>query len=210
MKRKDKVLRPGGIFYVYEHWRSDTDVCFWVGKGHGRRAYRFKRNPHYNKIIKKLARLGMCVEVRLVANGLDEPTSFSIERERIAFWRSAGVALANYTDGGEGSSGRLHSEETRLRFSETRKGRKLSPEHRANISAGLLRNNGFKGKAHSEATRAKIAENNRLRGTFPSFKGHSHSEEAKARIKAALTGITRSPETRAKISATKRAANADQ
>jgi hypothetical protein len=27
-------------FYVYEHWRPDKDVCFYVGKGHGRRAYK--------------------------------------------------------------------------------------------------------------------------------------------------------------------------
>jgi len=25
---------PNG-FYVYEHWRSDTGACFYVGKGRG-------------------------------------------------------------------------------------------------------------------------------------------------------------------------------
>ena len=26
------------IFYVYEHWRPDKNVCFYVGKGKGKRA----------------------------------------------------------------------------------------------------------------------------------------------------------------------------
>ena len=25
-------------YYVYEHWRPDKDVCFYVGKGKGGRA----------------------------------------------------------------------------------------------------------------------------------------------------------------------------
>jgi hypothetical protein len=65
------------IFYVYEHWRPDKDVCFYVGKGKDGRANVFSRkNAHYNSIVAKLARLGMCVEVRLVAD------------ERIVPWKS--------------------------------------------------------------------------------------------------------------------------
>lgn len=29
------------IFYVYEHWRPDKDVCFYVGKGSKGRARTF-------------------------------------------------------------------------------------------------------------------------------------------------------------------------
>ena len=32
-----------GKFYVYEHWRPDRGECFYVGKGHGRRAYDMRR-----------------------------------------------------------------------------------------------------------------------------------------------------------------------
>jgi hypothetical protein len=49
--------------------------------------------------------MGMAVEVRMVATGLDEETAFDIEKQRIAFWREAGVDLANRTNGGEGTSG---------------------------------------------------------------------------------------------------------
>ena len=32
-------------FYVYEHWRRDTRVCFYVGKGSGPRAYVMRAKP---------------------------------------------------------------------------------------------------------------------------------------------------------------------
>jgi hypothetical protein len=86
------------IFYVYEHWRPDKDICFYVGKGRGKRAYNFaQRSVHHKRIVNKLSRLGMCVEVRLVASGLQESVAFAIERQRIAFWRSVGVAIINKT-----------------------------------------------------------------------------------------------------------------
>ena len=27
-----KTIQTGPVFYVYEHWRPDLDVCFYVGK----------------------------------------------------------------------------------------------------------------------------------------------------------------------------------
>jgi hypothetical protein len=94
------------MFYVYEHWRPDRDECFYVGKGMGGRANKMRdRNLHHRAIVKKLSALGMAVEVRMVATGLDEETAFEIEVERIAFWRAAGIDLANKTNGGDGVSG---------------------------------------------------------------------------------------------------------
>ena len=94
------------VFYVYEHWRPDRDECFYVGKGKGGRAYKMRdRNLHHRAIVKKLSDLGMMVEVRMVASGIAESEAFRIEQERIAFWRAAGIDLANKTNGGEGTSG---------------------------------------------------------------------------------------------------------
>jgi hypothetical protein len=121
-----------GLFYIYEHWRPDTDACFYVGKGSGRRANVMdSRNRYHNNVQKKLACLGMCVEVRLFAEGLAEEEAFDLEIERIAFWRGMGVPLANLTDGGEGGSN--PSESTRALMRKAKLGAKLTAEHKAKI-----------------------------------------------------------------------------
>ena len=56
-------------YYVYEHWRLDTDTCFYVGKGSGNRAYKtVGRNCHWKNIVAKLERTGFAYEVRIVAS----------------------------------------------------------------------------------------------------------------------------------------------
>jgi hypothetical protein len=125
-------------FYIYEHWRPDTGVCFYVGKGQGRRAYYFhrKRNTHYMGIAKKLSELGLCIDVRMIATGLSEDSAYALEKERIAFWIGAGVKLANQSPGGRGGmSGVPRSPESREKQSQTNTGRKLSDEHRAALVA---------------------------------------------------------------------------
>ena len=93
-------------FYVYEHWRTDRDECFYVGKGRGSRAYKMNcRNRHHKAIQAKVIREGCAIEVRIVSSGLTENEAFSLEIERIAFWRSKNIDLANLTNGGEGPSG---------------------------------------------------------------------------------------------------------
>ena len=107
-------------FYVYEHWRRDTRVCFYVGKGSGPRAYVMRaRNPHHTAIQIKL---GGSVEVRFVARDLTHEDACKLEMERIAHWRALGVALANYSAGGEGGNFNPIPE-VRRRISETSKGR---------------------------------------------------------------------------------------
>jgi hypothetical protein len=172
------------IFYVYEHWRPDTNSCFWVGKGYGDRAYRLKRNFHHGNVVKKLEALGMAVEVRLVQSGLEENAALAFEVERIAFWRAAGVVLANYTDGGEGVCGLKHSEESRAKIREKRARQKV---------------------VHSSATIKKIgdAQRGRRRGPNPEHSarltGRKHSAETRAKMSASRVGRVFSPGEIAKI-----------
>lgn len=94
------------IFYVYEHIRPDTGLCFYVGKGCRGRANNMQwRNRHHKNIQAKLASLGMCVEVRMVADCLTEDEAFTIEIDHIAWWRAKSVKLANVSSGGDGASG---------------------------------------------------------------------------------------------------------
>ena len=64
----------------------------------------------------------------MVATGLTEEEAFSIEIERIRFWREAGADLANATDGGEGVSGLKMSEASREKMRLKKLGKRHSPE----------------------------------------------------------------------------------
>ena len=187
------------IFYVYEHWRLDRDECFYVGKGKGNRAYMMRdRNTHHRAIMDKLSREGSGMEVRMVATGLTEGAAFALEVERIAFWREAGVDIANHTNGGDGVSGlkmsdaskakmsaakkgrpgvvtmlgRKHSDATKAKMSAAKKGVKKSPEHAARVG---LRHEG-KTVSHTQETRDKMSL---------SRTGMKMSDEAKKNMKAA-------------------------
>lgn len=184
-------------FYVYEHWRPDTDTCFWVGKGTGYRSRRFKRNRHYNLVAANLARKGMCVEVRLVAEALSEEDAFKIEAERIAFWRSAGIKLTNRTMGGDGNWGLSVSVATREKLRRANLGKKHSEETRALMSRSRT-GKGYGGRPagfnHFPETIEKISKGN---------SGKVRSAEAKERLRAANIGKKHSLETRSKMSAAK-------
>jgi hypothetical protein len=193
-------------FYVYEHWRPDKDVCFYVGKGRGNRAYNFRRRLLYNRVVRKLAVIGMCVEVRMVASGLSEQDAFAIECHRIAFWRSVGSDLTNVTDGGEGRSGSSPSVETRAKISASHTGRKntvetiekmkLSAKKRAESTVRIENLVARNKRGPSQETRDKI----RLTLT-----GRTIPAEVAKKISASLKGRTRSAEHSARISAALRA-----
>lgn len=164
-------------FYVYEHWRLDRDECFYVGKGKGRRAYtRSGRNTHWYNIVNKLERIGSGYEVRLVATALTESDAFVLETERISFWKDK-VDLCNKTDGGDGVSGLVMSDESRKKMSEKAKGR-------PGVKSML-------GRKHSEETRIKMRT--AKLGKIPNNAGkkYSHkplSEEHKKALSLAKKG----------------------
>lgn len=174
-------MSKNNIFYVYEHWRLDRDECFYVGKGHGNRAYKLAgRNLHHRGIVAKLRRIGSAVEIKIVAAGLSEEEAFNLEKTRIQFWRDI-VDLVNITDGGEGVSG--------PKISASRKGKKHSLESIAKMSAAK------KGKARDQKTKEKLSialkGNKNALGTEP-------SQETRTKLAIAATGKKQSEETKAK------------
>jgi hypothetical protein len=192
-------------FYVYEHWRPDRGECFYVGKGRGRRANIMKRrNKHHRAIQEKLARLGMCVEVKIVGHGLSEDEAFELEKKRIAFWRSENCDLANMTDGGEGTTGHkpVMTSEWRAKLSAAKKGKsnyKLvmaaaaakrgkphTPEHRAAISAAAKER--FKDPAVREKFRLcsadKIVSEESRKKMSEAAKARCQREKARALVAA--------------------------
>ena len=181
-------------YYVYEHWRPDKDEPFYVGKGHGSRATRMSRpNKHHQNIQAKLARLGMCVEVRMVASGLIETEAFRIECERIAFWLTQGLRLANRTAGGEGTSN--PPAHVRRKMSEAAKGNKRalgvkrSAAECAAIAERMKGNKIWEGREFTDEHRTNLSK--ALKGR----PGRIWTEDEKARVGAASRGKKRSAET---------------
>jgi hypothetical protein len=115
-------MNDENIFYVYEHWRPDTGVCFYVGKGRDRRAWDMKndRNARHTSVVSKLISMGLAADVRVIVKDISSETACSLERDRIAFH---GVeTLTNMNRGGGGVI--RHSPEAISKISATSKGRK--------------------------------------------------------------------------------------
>ena len=196
------------MFYVYEHWRPDTNICFYVGKGSGSRAWSMRgRNKHHKSIVKYLGRMGLVVDVRIVVSDLLEEAAFAVERDRIAFYGLG--ELVNQTLGGEGFVGGRHTEQSRKKISEASKAWAARNRHQMRERA-LGPKNPFWGKKHTEKSKEvlsaklkgrpcpsrapitdeqkkKISDTLKRKGIRPpSRKGTSPSAEVRAKQSASL------------------------
>ncbi len=114
-------------FYIYILFRPWNFQPCYVGKGSGDRwmTHNWSRekhpNPHLANIYKKAKGPLPCV---ILHEGLIEELAFEYERALVAaIGRVAnGGPLANQTDGGEGLSGMIFSEEHKRGISQSKKG----------------------------------------------------------------------------------------
>lgn len=167
-------------FYTYVHCRPDG-TPFYIGKGHGKRAYEFKdRNDHHKCIVAKHGKENIIVEVMPCKS---EAEAFLREQLAIKALRLSGIKLCNQTDGGEGSTGLKFTDDQRKNLSLTRR--------------GCLNN--FFGKSHSEETRAKIVAARKLQAPMSDESRRKISEANKGRAPW-ITGKNHSVETRNKMS----------
>lgn len=145
-------------FYVYIHKKPDG-TPFYIGKGRNRRAWRKdNRNPHWHHIVAKHG-----FEVEILISELSEEDAFAEEIRLIAEYRKL-HKLVNATDGGEGSSGHVHTLETREKLSQIHKVSERAQEHR--IKLGLSR----RGTTLPEETIVKMREASRKKALDPEFR----------------------------------------
>lgn len=130
-------------FYVYAHIAGNGQL-FYIGKGRDKRAWSKKgRNIYWRRVV---AKHGYRIEI--VLGELTEAQAFELEKSLIV--TCGRDSLCNLTDGGEGSSGCIPTEQTRKKISVANKGRTPSEEHRKRISESKM------GHYVSEETRRKI------------------------------------------------------
>jgi hypothetical protein len=188
---KPSVLPDAGgkQFYAYIHAKPDG-TPFYVGKGNGRRLNMFhRRNQHHKNIVAKYGRRNILIG-RLDCS--DEGTAFDLEIGLIKCAKRMGVELTNLTDGGHGPSGLIVTPEQRAKISATlmgRSGTPWSPEQRAKFKAATT------GRKRTPEQVEKMREVAKKRGPV--------SDETRAKLRVA--GTNPSPETRAKMSAARKA-----
>lgn len=103
----------------------------WIGKN--------ADNPHKTRTIMKILEAGLEPKIEKVMENVDEKTSKAEEIRLIAYHGRADKGLGyltNMTDGGDGCSGIIWTEESRQKLSKTIKGRKKTKEHLRKISDG--------------------------------------------------------------------------
>ena len=156
--------------------REDMASPYYVGKGHSYRCYDKRKGsqpPNDRNRIRK------------VAEGLTEADAFALERLLIQFYgrKSDGGILINITEGGEGTCGMKHTEESKAKMSAAQKGNKsrlgavLTEETKEKIRKSKLGStpwnkgrSGYKTQPASDARKAKVGKRVIIEGVeFPTI-----------------------------------------
>ena len=151
------------MYYVYSYLREDYSP-YYIGKGSGNRAY--TKGPKEVKPPKDRSR------VKIIKESLTEEESFDVEKLYILVFGRIDLGtgiLRNKTDGGDGASGAVRSEETKEKIRQanlgkqrpqwiydkiaaSNRGKKASAETRAKQSAAR------KGRKCTEEHKRKVSE----------------------------------------------------
>ena len=206
-------------YYTYAYLREDR-TPYYIGKGKGNRI--FNKNKGDIRPPKDKSR------IIFLKKNLTEAEAFRHEIYMITVFGRKDLEtgiLRNRTDGGEGASGLVMSEETRKtlselkvgeknpnygkemseeqkqKISEKRKGTKLSEEHKDKIRQKMMGNTWNVGKKLSDETKRKVGE---AQKGNQYMKGMKFSEETKQKMSEAHKGKTPTEETRKKLSEAKK------
>lgn len=133
--------RKSGEF-KYSSWKFNYEP-FYVGKGHGDRAYAhtednlYDRNVHKKRKIASIRRKGLDHLVLIQKDKLTEKQAFLLETKLVSDIGRHNFGegpLTNLTDGGDGVIGHKHSEETKEIIRQAGLGRKHSKETKEKLS----------------------------------------------------------------------------
>jgi hypothetical protein len=127
-----------------------------------------------------------------------ESEAFDLEKKLIALIGRLPFEegpLCNFTKGGEGISGLIHSEESKIKMSLARKGTKLSEEHKRKISEAQK---GRKPHLLTEETKRKISE--ARKGRKNPHLGTPRTEESKRKNSESHKGKVPTEESKRKMS----------
>ena len=186
--------------YVYKHLRKDTNEVFYIGIGNDESYKRANdithRNKHWNGVYMKVG-----FDCEIIEDNLTWEEACEREKYWIKFYGRRDLnegTLVNLTDGGDGTIGRIVSDETRRKMSKL-----LRSYYEKHPKVGYTPNEATrqkisqakKGIPISAAQRAILIECNRNR---------VYSEETRRKMSESHKGIPCSEVTKQKISDVKR------
>lgn len=172
---------------VYQHRRKDTNEVFYIGVG--KIKYRSislaGRNNDWKNIYNTVG-----FEADILYEGISKKDAYNVEKGLIESYgrKDLGIGnLVNRTQGGGGSEGYKHSNETKLLWSNQRLNKKRKPhsdETRKKMSEIA------KGKPKSEEHKRKLSEYFKsVPCTLPSRKGIKLTDEQKKKLSESQKGI---------------------
>ena len=172
-------------FYTYAYLREDR-TPYYIGKG--------KRNRAYNKHQKGISVPKDKSRIIFLKQNLTEAEAFRHEIYMIAVFgrKDLGTGiLRNMTNGGEGPSGMVHSEETKDKIRQRAMGRKASQKTKQKLSKI------HKGRKHTEEW--KKIQSERMKGNTYGL-GRKHSPDSLKKMSESQKGKKVSEEAKRKMS----------
>ena len=170
-----------------------------------------KDKTHRAQWVRSLRSLGLYPVCAVLEEGAD-PGYEDAERRWIVFYREQGIILTNGTDGGEGATNHVKSDELRKWLSESKKGIRRPPEVIERIRATKL----LRGQTQKQINALRIVSEGNIGRKQPRhavemraemLRGKSwgtHGEKVRQLVSVRFKGIPKSPEQRAKMSAARR------
>jgi hypothetical protein len=193
-------------YYTYAYLREDG-TPYYIGKGKDRRAYQSHR--HISKPKDKDI-------ILFLKQNLTEDEAFKHEKYMINVLgrKDLGTGiLINLTEGGEGTSGSVRSEETKEKIGNSNRGEnswwygKIHSDETRKIMSEAKRGekHPYYGKTLTEEHKRKLSES-RMGKLNPNY-GKTHTEEIRRKMSESLKGRTLSEEHKRKLSEARKGKN---
>lgn len=186
-------------YYVYRHIRPDTNEPFYVGRGTKPRSFAVitqeycraydithsKRSTAWHRVVNKNA---SCISVEILYECVTKEEAMNKEIEFIKLYgrRDLGKGpLVNLTDGGDGTLGSKHSEETKNKISKSHIGIRPSEETRKKLSLSKKGLQTRLGAKLTQETKDKIGAANK---GSTHWIGRKHKPESIEKMRKAKKG----------------------